>query len=80
VTAEGLLNVVACPVDRSSLQTRERDLVCVDGGHRYARGDHGYLELAEANSPVLAIQSTSGECAHIQEAAGDRAYEVYLRP
>jgi SAM-dependent methyltransferase len=80
VVAEGLLNVVACPVDRSELQLLEDGLTCVSAGHRYLRGDHGYFELADQGSPVLAIQSTSGECAHIQEAAGDRAYEVYLRP
>jgi SAM-dependent methyltransferase len=72
--------VLACPLDRSPLTERAAGVVCEQEGHAYGRGDHGYLELAPPDSPVLTLDSTSDACATVQEHCGARVYEAYLKP
>ncbi|WP_395725625.1 class I SAM-dependent methyltransferase [Nakamurella sp.] len=73
-----LSTLLACPLDRSDLESDGSGWRCRNGGHSFGRGDHGYLELARPGSPVLTIESTSSECAHIQESGGERVYREYL--
>lgn len=73
-----LASMLICPAERSRLRPSGREVECVAEGHRYRRGDHGFLELARPGSAVLRIESTSGECAHIQESGGERVYRAFL--
>ncbi|MHB1534000.1 MAG: class I SAM-dependent methyltransferase [Acidimicrobiales bacterium] len=75
---EELVSRLACPVDRSPLALSGRGVACPDG-HRYQLGEHGYLEVAPPDSPVLSIDSTASEYASHQESGGPRTYEAYLR-
>jgi SAM-dependent methyltransferase len=80
VRLSGLLSVLACPVEGSPLLESGDTLACQKEGHVYARGPHGYLELALPGSPVLSIESTSDCCAAVQEHCGGRVYGAYLKP
>ncbi len=73
-----LLPRLVCPLDRRPLQGHEDGVGCA-AGHEYGLGEHGYLEIASPDSPVLAIESTEESYAARQESGGPRTYEAYLR-
>lgn len=74
-----LSDVIACPRDRAPLQPSADGWTCAHG-HAYARGEHGYPELAEDGTYVLAVETTSAHCASVQESGGVRVYDAYLAP
>lgn len=70
--------ILACPVDRAPLQPDGVGWRCPDG-HTFVPGIHGYLELAPAGSYVLGAETTSAQCATVQESGGLRVYDAYLK-
>lgn len=69
----------SCPEDQQPLEL-DGDRYRCPSGHSFTRGDHGFWEIARAESPALRIQTTSEHCAIVQESGGVRVYERYLKP
>jgi len=67
-----------CPVDQGLLRP-DADRYRCTSGHAYARGTHGYWEIARPGSAALSIQTTSEHCAAVQETGGVHVYDRYLK-